>query len=206
MPPVAIAAGAAVVGAGASIIGANQNKKAIDRSTDASVQSNREAIAAQERIAKQQIEAQQKALEQGLAFQTNALNQNTSLQTGLYNSSGQMQADLYNQRTGILQPWAAGGGAAFNQINAMLGLPGQKFTAPSQIAFSPVAAPVLTAPTPPVTAPVTGTPTAPGTPAAPGTPTPTPQPVRLVDIVNTPEYRAMSPNEKRAARIAVRGS
>lgn len=119
--------GAGVLGAGASVLGAKSNAKAISQSTDTSLQANRESIAAQER-----------ALQQQLAFQTNAFNASSGMQSDLYNSTGQLQVDTANRNANIFQPWVAGGGAAFNQMNAMLGLPQQTFTAPEALTFTPV--------------------------------------------------------------------
>jgi hypothetical protein len=165
MPPVAIVAGAALAGAGASVLAANKNASAIKSSTNSQLQAQRESIASQEKIAQQQM-----------AAQLNALNTTTGLQRDAFNSSGQTQADLYNQRNATLQPWAAGGGEAFNAMNSMLGLGTQKFSAPKQVTFSPIAAPV---------AAPTATPTAPTTTAA---------------LMQSPEYATMSATERARAR------
>ncbi len=108
--------GSAVIGAGSSIIGSSNNKKAIQTSTDANLQAQRESIAAQERIAAQ----------------------NTQLQTGIYNNSGQMQTDIYNQNVGTLNPYTQTGYAAMNVRNSLLGLPQQQAYTPKEISFTPV--------------------------------------------------------------------
>jgi len=123
MPPLAIAAGAAVIGAGGSIIAANKNSKAIDKSTDASLQANRESLA-----------AQKEALDKTLGFQTQA-----------YNNSGQLQTDVRNQNVAILNPYAQTGYAAMNQINALLGLPEQQAYHAQPITFNPITNPATPA-------------------------------------------------------------
>lgn len=174
--------GAGVLGAGASMAGAASNKSAINRSTDAQLAAQREANASQERIANQQIQA----------YRDN-LNTNTALQTNLYNNSGQLNTDIYNQRQQILQPWAAGGGQAFNQINSMLGLGTQKFSAPRQIAFTPITAP----------APITGaTPAPAAAPAAAFNPT---SYANINDLMTAPQYQALNTADRRDARRQFQG-
>ncbi len=201
MPPAAIIAGGAILGAGASVVAANKNKSAIQNSTNAQLQGNRESIAAQERANAAQLAYQREALDKGLAYQTNALNAGTALQTSLYNNSGQQQTDLYNQRQQTLQPWAAGGGAAFNQINGMLGLPQQTFTAPKQLAFTPVTAPVVAAPAPSAAVPTKTTPT----PVAATAFNPTSYKT-IEGLMLAPEYRALSSGERRDARLTFLGA
>ncbi len=118
--PVAAVVGA-VAGIGGSIISSNNNKKAIEKSTDASLLANRESIA-----------AQKEALEKQLAFQQNALNQGMQLSRDQYNSSGKLQTDIYNQNVGRLDPWTQTGYAATNQLNALIGLPQQQALRPLQ--------------------------------------------------------------------------
>ena len=128
--------GAAAIGAGGSAIAASQNKSAIKSSTDASLQANRESIAAQER-----------ANQQALAFQQNALDQAIGFQTGQYNSSGQLQTDIYNRNSANFNPYLATGEAANSRINAMLGLDTSGYTPQAPVQFtqlgnSPEAPPV----------------------------------------------------------------
>ena len=137
MPVAAVAAVAGgALAAGGSIIAANKNSKAIDKSTDASLQANRESIA-----------AQQAALDQQLAFQTSALNQSNSFNTQAYNNSGKLQTDVLNQNYGILNPYAQTGYAAMNGINGILGLPEQQAYTPKNIKFTPISVDPITAPT-----------------------------------------------------------
>jgi hypothetical protein len=178
----AIVGGAALLGAGTSVIAANKNKNAIAKSTDANLQAQRESIASQEKIAQQQM-----------AAQLNALNTTTGLQRDAFNSSGQTQADLYNQRNATLQPWAAGGGEAFNAMNSMLGLGTQKFSAPKQVTFTPIAAP------PPTTSTPTGTP---ATPAAAFNPTSF---ANIEALMTDPQYRALNTADRRDARREFQG-
>lgn len=140
--PIGAVVGAAVVGGGASILAADKNSKAIQQSTDTSLQANREAIAAQER-----------AFQQQLAFQSDALNQNLAMQADTYNSSGQTQASIYNNNVGTLNPFVQTGYSAMNSINSLIGLPKQQGYTPQQVAFTPVEArqvttPALSPPTP----------------------------------------------------------
>lgn len=130
MPIGAIIGGAAIT-AGGSAIAAGNNSKAIQKSTDSSLQANRETLA-----------AQQKQFDQSMAWQQQAFGQQQGLQRDTYNSGGQLQTDIYNQNVSVLQPWATRGSAAGNQINSMLGLETAANYTPSQIRFTPVAAPV----------------------------------------------------------------
>lgn len=139
----AIIGGSALLGAGASVLAANKNKKAINQSTDAQLQANRESIASQERLAQQNI----------------------GLSRDLYNNTGQLNTDIYNQKQQTLQPWAAGGFNAFNQINGMLGLPQQQGYTPTPLAFTPLSS-GTPAPTPAATTPVGQAPAIPQTYAA----------------------------------------
>jgi hypothetical protein len=144
--PLAIGA-ASTVG---TVVAAKNNKKAIDKSTDAQLQANREAIAAQER-----------AFNQGLQFQQNALDQSIGLNRDIYNSSGQLQTSIYNQNVARLDPYSLRGNAAGNQINAMLGLDTAEYSPARPVQFTPLPPPTTN----------TG-----ATPAPAGTPTPTPAP------------------------------
>lgn len=108
--------GSAVIGAGSSIIGSSNNSKAISKSTDANLQAQREAIAAQERMAAQ----------------------NMALQSNIYNTSGKLQTDIYNQNVSTLNPFTQTGYSAMNARNALLGLPEQQAYTPQQIAFTPI--------------------------------------------------------------------
>jgi hypothetical protein len=144
--PIGAVVGAAVVGGGASVIAANKNSSAIEKSTDTSLQANREAIAAQERAFQQQLAYNQSALNQGLQFQTDALNQNLSMQADSFNSTGKTQTAIYNNNVGTLNPFVQTGYAAMNQINPLLGLPEQKAYTPKNVAFDPVTARQITAP------------------------------------------------------------
>jgi hypothetical protein len=146
--PIGAVVGAAVVGGGASVIAANKNSSAIEKSTDTSLQANREAIAAQER-----------AFQQQLAFQSDALNQNLAMQADTYNSSGQTQAAIYNNNVGTLNPFVQTGYSAMNSINSLIGLPKQKAYNPKEVAFTPVEARQVTAiqPAPPAPIPDTRT-------------------------------------------------
>jgi hypothetical protein len=132
----------AVAGIGGSLISSSSNSKAIDKSSQASLQANRESIA-----------AQKEALDKQLAFQQNALTQGLTLSRDQYNSSGKLQTDFYNQNVGRLDPWTQTGYAATNQLNALIGLPQQQGFTSTPVQFTP-----LTAPTPPATTPTpTGT-------------------------------------------------
>jgi len=137
MPPVAIAVGAAgLLGAGASIVAGSQNAKAINKSTDANLEAQREAIAAQTATVDKQI-----------AASTDALNKQLGYSTDTFNSSGQLQTDVRNQNINILNPLAQTGYSAMNKINSLVGLPQQAAYTPTPITFTPVTAPTTT-PTP----------------------------------------------------------
>jgi hypothetical protein len=208
MVAVAIVGGAVASGV-ASTVASGNNKKAIGKATDSSLQANRESIAAQERIAAQQIAASKEALDKSLGYQTGAFNMGSALQADTYNSSGRMGADIYNQRQAIMTPWAKGGFGAFNQLNSMLGLEQQKFVAPSPIAFSPITAQQMpVAPPPAAATPAPGTPPVPvpgATPAPAAVLPPQQQAGRIADLVRSAAYQALPPTERRAARDAVRG-
>lgn len=133
MPVGAIIGGAALT-AGGSVIASSNNSKAIQKSTDSSLQANRETLA-----------AQQKQFDQSMAWQQQAFGQQQGLQRDTYNSGGQLQTDIYNQNVSVLQPWATRGNAAGNQINSMLGLETAANYTPAQITFTPVAAPAAQA-------------------------------------------------------------
>jgi hypothetical protein len=153
MPPALIIGGAALAGAAGSVISSNNNKKAIEKSTDASLQANRESIASQEKLAAES----RKLL-------TDQFNQSMGYNRDAYNTSGQLQTDVRNQNVAILNPWAQGGFSAFNQANALLGLPEQQAYSPQAIQFKP-----LTAPPPPAATPQPTTPTTPAPQPAPQT-------------------------------------
>lgn len=128
--PVGAIVGATAVGVGSSAIASSNNKKAIEKSTDSSLQANRESLA-----------AQQKMFDQSLAAQQEALNRNLQLNTDTYNSSAGLQTDIYNQNVARLNPYVQTGYSAMNSLNAMLGLPKQAGYDPQAITFTPIAAP-----------------------------------------------------------------
>lgn len=122
MPPAAAIAGAAVVGAGASMIGASKNAKAINKSTDASVQ-------AQQYSADQQLQAAR----ENIALQTAAYNQSADAQAQAYNANNAVQTGIYNNNVGMLNPYTQTGYSAMNRINAMLGLDQQEAYTPQPV-------------------------------------------------------------------------
>lgn len=146
--------GAGVLGAGASALGASKNASAINKSTDSSLQAQREALAAQTAAHDKTLAAQQNALSQSLALQTNALNQNSGMQAGQYNSSGQLQTDAANRAYGTLNPFAQTGYASMNAINSLLGLPEQQAYQGAPLKFTPVQATQIALPATPTAAPV----------------------------------------------------
>jgi len=139
--------GGSLIAGGATVAAANSNKKAIGQTTDASLQANRESIAAQERMNAQNLALQQSALDQTLGYQQ-----------GAFNSSGQLQTDIYNRNSAAYNPYLATGVAANSQINALLGLDTSGYQPAAPIQFQPVGnpasdpAPAVTNPGTPATA------------------------------------------------------
>jgi hypothetical protein len=167
--------GSAVVGVAGSAISAKNNKKAINKSTDASLTAQRESLA-----------AQQKAFDQILPLQQGALNNAVGYQTGAYNSAGQALTSAYNNSTGALNPYMQTGYNANNALNAIVGLPNTGGYQPQQATFTPMAAPAM--------APVTS--------ALKTTPTPVSATASLQAYMASPAYQALSAQDRGAARVA----
>lgn len=138
--------GAGLLGAGASVVAGNKNANAIEKTSDTSLQANREAIAAQERAFQQSLAFQEESRDLGLAYQTDALNASNALQTNAFNANGAQRTQQYNNVLGATNPFLQTGYASMNAINAMLGLPQQKAFTPQMATHTPVTAPVVANP------------------------------------------------------------
>lgn len=102
--------GAAALGVGGSVIAGNKNAKAIQQSTDSSLQAQREAIA-----------AQQQAQQQNQAFLTDVYNQNAMLQADAFNASAGFQTQAANTGFNALNPAVQAGNVARTGYMGMLG-------------------------------------------------------------------------------------
>lgn len=180
--PIGLIAGAtAVAGVAGSVISSSNNRKAINKSTDASLQANRDALAAQER-----------AFNQILPLQQSALNATVANNGAAYNAGGQAMTDAYNNSTSALTPWMKTGYNANDALNDITGLPRTGGYTPPRATFTPMA----------VTSPV---PVAPAL-AAPVKTTPTPvfnptSYANINDLMTDPAYRALTTAGRRDARL-----
>lgn len=141
--------GSAVIGAGASAITGSKNAKAIEKSSDAGIQAQREMLA-----------AQQKAFDQSLAFNTDIFNANAGLQADAFNRSAGIQTQAANIGYNALNPAVQAGNVARTGYMGMLGYNNiPKGATNPYKAPEPIVAPQLTAPTQqPVTPVVQGNP------------------------------------------------